>query len=122
MYRKSDGIRVALNQQIIIHSCMEMGMLFYIYNGIIPAVKRVEFGSDRMSYVMLRGHWCYIIVLNVHALTENNYDATKDNFYKKLERVFDQFRKYHIKIMLGDFNAKVRRADIFKPTIRNEFS
>jgi hypothetical protein len=34
--------------------------------------------------------------------------------------VFDKFPKYHLKILLGDFNAKVGREDIFKPTIGNE--
>jgi hypothetical protein len=34
--------------------------------------------------------------------------------------VFDKFPKYHIKIMLGDFNAKVRREHNFKQTIWNE--
>jgi hypothetical protein len=34
--------------------------------------------------------------------------------------VFDKFPKYHMKILLGDFNAKVGREDIFKPTIGNE--
>jgi endonuclease/exonuclease/phosphatase family metal-dependent hydrolase len=34
--------------------------------------------------------------------------------------VFDKFRKYHMKILLGDFNAKTRMEDIFKPTIGNE--
>jgi hypothetical protein len=34
--------------------------------------------------------------------------------------VFDKFFKYHMKILLGDFNAKVGREDIFKPTIGNE--
>jgi hypothetical protein len=43
---------------------------------IISAVKRVEFISDRMSYVILRGHWCDIIVLNVHAPTEDKIDDT----------------------------------------------
>jgi hypothetical protein len=33
----------------------------------------------------------------------------------ELERVFDKFPKYHMKIPLGDFNAKVGREDIFKP-------
>jgi hypothetical protein len=32
----------------------------------------------------------------------------------------DKFLKYHMKILLGDFNAKVGREDIFKPTIGNE--
>jgi hypothetical protein len=45
---------------------------------------------------------------------------TKDSFYKELEQVFDQFPRYHMKIMLGDFIAKVGREDIFKPIIGNE--
>jgi hypothetical protein len=44
----------------------------------------------------------------------------KDSFYEELERVFDKFPKYHMKILLGEFNAKVGREDIFKPTIGNE--
>jgi hypothetical protein len=28
--------------------------------------------------------------------------------------VFDKFPKYHMKILLGDFNAKVSKEDIFK--------
>ena len=33
---------------------------------------------------------------------------------------FYYFPKYHTKILLGDFNAKFRRDDIFKPAIGNE--
>jgi hypothetical protein len=33
--------------------------------------------------------------------------------------VYDKFPKYHMKILFGDFNAKVGREDIFKPTIQN---
>jgi hypothetical protein len=32
-----------------------------------------------------------------------------DSSYEELEQVFDQFRGYRIKILLGDFNAKVGR-------------
>ena len=31
--------------------------------------------------------------------------------------MFDHFPKYHMKMLLGDFNAKVGRENIFKPTI-----
>jgi hypothetical protein len=44
----------------------------------------------------------------------------KDRFYKELERVFGKFPKYHMKILLGYFNAKVGREDIFKSTTGNE--
>jgi hypothetical protein len=57
--------------------------------------------------------------MNVHAPTEDN-DDVKDSFYEELERVLDKFPKYHMKILLGDFSAKVGREDIFKPTIGNE--
>jgi hypothetical protein len=33
---------------------------------------------------------------------------------------FDDFPKYNMKILLGDFNAKVWRENIFYPTIGNE--
>jgi hypothetical protein len=44
------------------------------------------------------------------------YDI-KDRFYKEQEYVLDKFPKYDMKILLGDFNAKVGREDIFKSTI-----
>jgi hypothetical protein len=73
-----------------------------------------------MSYILLRGCWCHVIDLNVHAPTKDKIDDVKDNFYEELERVFDKFHKYHTKIVLGDFNAKVGTENIFKPTIGNE--
>jgi hypothetical protein len=91
-----------------------------VHKRIISAVKSIEFMSDRLSYIILRGHWCHIIVLNIHAPTEDKTDDVKDSFYKELECVFDKFPKYHMKILLGDFNAKVGKEDIFKPTIGNE--
>jgi exonuclease III len=85
----------------------------------MSAVNRTEFFSDRMSYMILRGRWYKIIVLNVHAPTEDKLDDIKDRFYEELEQVFDKLPKYHMNILLGDFNAKVGREDIFKPTIGN---
>jgi hypothetical protein len=46
-----------------------------------------------MSIIVLRGRWCYLIVLNVHVPTEEKHDDSKDNFYKELEQVFDYFPK-----------------------------
>jgi hypothetical protein len=47
-------------------------------------------------------------------------DDIKDSFCEELEQEFDLFSRYHMKILLGDFNAKVGREDIFKPIIGNE--
>jgi exonuclease III len=97
-----------------------LGTVFFIHNRIISAVKRVEFVSDRILYINLKGRWCDIIVLNVHAPTEDKDDVIKDSFYEELEEVFDQFPMYHMKILLGYFSAKIGREDIFKPIIGNE--
>jgi exonuclease III len=91
----------------------ELGTGFFVHKVIISTVKRVEFVSDRMSHIILRSRWCHIIVLNFHAPTEDKTDDVKGIFYEELERAFDKFPKYHIKILLGDFNAKVGRKDIF---------
>jgi hypothetical protein len=90
-----------------------------VHKRIISAVKRVKFVSDRMLYIILRGRWCHIIVLNIHAPTEDKSDYVKDSFYEELEHKFEKFPKYHMNILLGNFNAKVDREDIFEPTIGN---
>jgi hypothetical protein len=87
---------------------------------IISAVRKTEFVNDGMSYIILRGHWFYIIVLNVLAPREDKIDDMKDSFDEELEHIFDMFPKYHMNILLGDFSVKVGRGDIFKLTIGNE--
>jgi len=73
-----------------------------------------------MSYIVLRGCWCNIILLNEHAPTNGKSDDSKDSFYKELKQVFKHFPMHHIKILRGNFNAKVGREDIFKPTTGND--
>jgi hypothetical protein len=53
---------------------------FFVHHRIISEVKRVEFVSDRLSYIVMRGRWCNIIFLNVHATSEEESDDSKDSF------------------------------------------
>jgi hypothetical protein len=80
-------------------------------------MKRVEFVSDGMSYIVLRGCWCIVTDLNVHATSK---DDSKYCFYEEIEEVFDLFPNYRMKILLREFNVKLGRENIFKPTIENE--
>jgi hypothetical protein len=64
-----------------------------------------------MSYIILRGRWFHIIVLNAHAPTEDKIDYVKVSFYEELERIFDKLPIYHMKILLGDFSAKLGKED-----------
>ena len=54
----------------------------FVHQRIASAAKTVEFVSDRVSYIVLRGRWCNIIVLNVHAPSEEKSDEAKDSFMR----------------------------------------
>jgi hypothetical protein len=47
---------------------------------------------------------CYC--LNVHAPCEHKGYEEKERFYEELGRVFDQFPRYDMKILFGDFSEK----------------
>jgi hypothetical protein len=48
----------------------------------------VEFVHCRISCIILTGRSYDVIILNVHAPTEDKDNAIRDSFYEKLEQVF----------------------------------
>ena len=60
-----------------------MGAGFFVHQRTTTSVKRVEFVSDRMSYIVLTGHWCNIIVLKLHIRNEEKSNNSKDSFYEE---------------------------------------
>jgi hypothetical protein len=58
----------------------QLGTGFFIHQRKVPAAKKAEFVSDRISYIVLRGRWRNIIVLNTHVPTEEKNDDSKDRF------------------------------------------
>jgi hypothetical protein len=119
VYRISDGKRGGLNGQRIIIFSMDRGMGIISYGQVFSYMRESyqqlgeEFISDRMSYIILSGRWCNIIVLNVHAPCEDKGDDVKDSFY-------DQFSWYDMKIISGYFSSKAGTENISKLTIENE--
>ena len=92
------------------------GLAFFLRR-IRSVVKKVEFISDRVFCITLKGRWCDVIVVNTHAPTEDKDDDIKDSFHEEL---FDQLPVHHMKILLGEFNAEIGRNNISQPSIEND--
>jgi hypothetical protein len=71
----------------------ELGTGFFVHKRIMPAVKRIEFVSDRMSYIIPRGCWFHIIVLNIHTPTEDKTNDLKNTCYEEFECIFNKLPK-----------------------------
>ena len=56
-----------------------------MHRRLLSAVKRIEFVSDWLSYIELRVSWLHIILVNVHAPSEDKSGELKYSFYEELE-------------------------------------
>jgi hypothetical protein len=65
-----------------------LGTGFFAHHRIVSAVKKVDCISDTMSYIVLRGRWCNIIVSNVHAPSQEKMYDSNDSFFEGVEQVF----------------------------------
>jgi len=48
----------------------------------VSTAKKADYVSDRMSYMILRGRRCNIIVLNGRESSADKHDDSKDNFMR----------------------------------------
>ena len=57
-----------------------IGNRIFVHHRIVSAIKREEFVSDRMTYIVLRGRWYNIIVLNVYGKRRRKVMIQKRQF------------------------------------------
>ena len=63
--------------------------------------------NERLANIRIKAKFHNISLICAHAITEEKDDMVKDAFYAKLENLYDKYPAHDIKIVLGDFNAKV---------------
>jgi exonuclease III len=69
----------------------------------------------RLCKLILRGQFHNYSIFNAHASTEEKEASEKDTFYDMLEKEYKKCPKHDIKILLGDFNAKIGQEENLKP-------
>jgi hypothetical protein len=74
-------------------------------------------GTDIFIYPGCKIH---IVLKFARSECEDKIDDMKDRFCEELQQLFDKFPKYYMKILVGDFNAKVGKENIFRPIFGNK--
>jgi hypothetical protein len=101
----------------------ELDIIFFSYiKRIISAFKRVELISDRLSYIILRGSWCDIIILNVQAATEDKLEAIHVQQISLEESNSNALDLYNFFLTFTKVIYLLKSKLIFRRTVSNIFS
>lgn len=73
--------------------------------------------NERICRMRLKGKFFNLSIINAHAPIEDANDEIKEEFYDSLARTYDECPTNDIKIIAGDFNAKIGKEDAFGQTI-----
>lgn len=95
----------------------EFGVAFIVDKGMKANVLGFTPVNERMCVLRVKTRFFNLLMINVHAETEDKNEITKDNFYNKLEQVYDATPSNDIKILIGDFNAKIGREPIYQEIV-----
>lgn len=95
----------------------EFGTGFVVLKQAMGAVIGFNPINERLCTLRVRGKFFNITLINAHAPTEDKDDEIKDVFYEKLRETYNKAPSRDIKVVLGDFNAKVGKEPFYRPTI-----
>lgn len=76
-----------------------------INDKILPRIKNIKSVNDRIYYIELECHWFNVVLINGYVSTEE--EEVKDIYYGELDNVCDRVPADKMKILVGDFNAKI---------------
>jgi hypothetical protein len=109
-----------LRHYIIINSGSKennYGTGFMVSKGIIQNLICYKTENERICTVRMRGRFFNTTFISIHAPTQETEEDIKDQFYERLERTYDEIPRNDIKIILGDFNAKIGKEVMYRPAI-----
>lgn len=98
----------------------ELRVAFIVNNRIKESILDFVPINGRLCILRLKTRFFNLLIINVHAETEDKDNITKKKFYQELERAYDGILSNDIKVIMGDFNAKIGREPIYKKVIGNQ--
>lgn len=94
-----------------------IGTGFIVKKSVSHNVIEYEAISPRHCRLRLKGRFANISLISVHAPTEDAEEEEKEQFYEKMEQAYDKLPKYDVKVVLGDYNAKVGKEKENHPVV-----
>ena len=91
----------------------ESGRVFYVRGAFLKYVRDLKIINERICYFRLKAKWFSCTLINAHAPTNEKTEEVKEELNNLLQQNINQIANSDIKIILGDFNAKVGKEDIY---------
>ena len=99
----------------------EFGTAFIVSQNIKNSVIDFKPVDERICAIRLKTKFHNTWVINVHGPTKNKPDDIKDHFYQNLENIYNSLPQNDVKIIVGYFNAKIGKEEIYKGIIGKYF-
>lgn len=99
------------------HDRNQFGTIVFVNKKLNSKVVDYQDLGRRICKIWLRLKPHNITILSVHAATEDKNEKKKEEFYEKLKRAYDFASRFDMKIVMGDFNSKIGKEDVYFPTI-----
>lgn len=96
------------------------GVGFVIKQSLTSAVKRWMPINDRICAIIIRARPFHLCIVNIHSPSNDADDKVKEDFYSEVEKVLNDLPRSHIRILIGDMNAKIGQETCYRPTIGKE--
>jgi len=94
-----------------------LGTAFLVARKYEHLVLNFRMVNERLCVLRIKGRFKNYSLVNVHAPHNESSEEDKDEYYELLANIYDELPAHDIKIVLGDFNAKVGKEEVFRPTI-----
>ena len=95
----------------------EFGCGFVVNGKLKSAIIDFKPINKRMCSLRLKGKWFNLTLFSTHAPTEEANEDDKEEFYEILEQQYRTAHRHDVKIILGDFNAKLGKEDHLRAVI-----
>lgn len=95
----------------------KLGTAFLVADKYRPLVLNFRAVDERLCVLRIKGRFKNFSLINVHAPHNERPETDKDEYYEALTNAYDRCPAHDVKIVLGDFNAKVGKEEVYRPTI-----